>query len=93
MLAQLYTRIIPKKLPKVGDEHHVPTGPATAVMAVVTAVDPEGVMILKLPSGVRLAGYSAKIGGVPGVSRVRQDGSSTPEGLPEEVWIFKPIEA
>jgi len=90
-LLNMYKRIVPPVLPKVGDEKTIPTGPMEAVTGIITAVDPEGVFIVKLPSGTRLVGYYAKgTGAESGTHRMRDDGSAAPPD--EEIWVYSPIE-
>jgi hypothetical protein len=86
----MYARIIPDPIPKVGDRHTVPTGPAEAVEGMVTAVDPEGVMILKLPSGLLLVGYYAESTMPEGVHRITRDGQAAK--APDRVWVFQTVE-
>jgi hypothetical protein len=77
-------------MPKVGETKHIPTGPMEATIGTVTAVDPEGVIILKLVSGVMLVGYCAKQKPGLDVSRLTERGKkASPD---EELWIFNRVE-
>jgi len=60
------------------------------VDGIITSVDPEGVVILKLPAGDLLVGYYARSTAPPGVKRITRDGRSV--STPDEVWIFNTIE-
>lgn len=90
MLTDMYERITPSTLPKVGDRKVVATGPGSTAEGVVTAVDPEGVIILKLLTGVLLVGYWARSTAPPGVHRITRDGHTVK--TPDEMWIFNTVE-
>jgi hypothetical protein len=89
-LASMYERVVPSTMPKVGDQKRVPTGPAQTEVGVVTAVDPEGIIILKLPNSVFLVGYAARKKRDIDVRRLRDNGTQAPAD--EELWIFNWVE-
>lgn len=86
----MYHRVVPAKMKKVDDRIVIPTGPAESTEGVITAVDPEGIVIAKLVSGMMVVGYCAKL--KPGVEirRVTEIGINTDPN--EELWIFNRIE-
>jgi hypothetical protein len=89
-LSELYMRVVPSKMPKVGDQKMIPTGPAQATAGTITAVDPEGVILLKLVSGVMLCGYCAKQ--KPGFDVHRMTERGIAANPNEEMWIFNTVE-
>jgi hypothetical protein len=89
-LSEMYMRVIPSEWPQVGGQRAIPTGPMEAVTGTITTVDPEGVVILKLPSGVLLVGYCAKL--KPGFDIRRVTESGAPADPNEELWIYNTVE-
>ena len=81
----------PEKMPAVGDMMHVPISSAGTEACIVSAVDPDGVVILKRPSGRHfVAYYGPLIGASLQLQRVRLDGSKAPKD--ERVWKFQLVE-
>ncbi len=89
-LSEMYVRVVPSKMPKVGDQKAIPTGPAEATIGTITAIDPEGVILLKLVSGVMLAGYCAKQ--KPGIDVDLFEARGITANQNEEMWIFNTVE-
>lgn len=89
-IASMYERVVPSTMPKVGEKKVVPTGPAESTEGTITAVDPEGVILLKLVGGMMLVGYCARQKPGVEVQRLTEIGLAANPG--EELWIFNKVE-
>jgi hypothetical protein len=77
-------------MPKVGEQKNIPTGHLESTVGTITAVDPEGVILLKLVSGVMLAGYCAKQ--KPGIDVYRVTKYGLAADPNEELWLYNRVE-
>lgn len=89
-ISWLYERVVPSTMPKVGEKKAIPTGPTESTEGVITAVDPEGVILIKLVSGVMLVGYCVKRKPGIDVHRITDAGLSADPN--EEIWVFNRVE-
>lgn len=89
-IGSLYERVVPSTMPKVGEKKVIPTGPTESTEGVITGVDLEGVIILKLVSGMMLVGYCAKQ--KPGIDVHRITKAGLAADPDEELWIFNRVE-
>ncbi len=81
----------PEKMHVVGDVVHVPISPAGTEACVVTAVSPDGIVIVKRPNGRHfVAYYGPLLSGMFDVRRVTPSGGLAQRG--ERVWKYQVVE-